>query len=182
MAGADERGRILLALARESLGEAFGRTVIAEHPEPWLDEPGATFVTLRRGLELRGCVGSIRAYRPLREDVRSNARAAAFSDTRFPPLERGELDEIHLEVSLLSEPEILPVRGQDEALRALRPGIDGVILECGEYRATFLPQVWDQLPDARTFLAQLKRKAGLPPGDWHPDLQLWRYTVTHWEE
>lgn len=178
----DLRGRLLLTIARESLFEAFGRAVSSPHPEPWLDEPGATFVTLRLGGSLRGCVGSIRAYRPLRDDVRSNARAAAFSDTRFPPLARGELDAVELEISLLSEPEPLEVTSEDEVFRALRPGVDGVILECGDCRGTFLPQVWEQLPDPRDFLAQLKRKAGLPPGFWHDDLSLWRYTVTKWEE
>lgn len=179
---ADERGRILLAIARESLGDAFGRQVSLQHPEPWLDDPGATFVTLHLSGALRGCVGSIRAYRPLREDVRANARAAAFSDTRFPPLVRGELDDVDLEVSLLSEPEALEVISEDEAFRTLRPGVDGVILECGDCRGTFLPQVWEQLPEPRDFLAQLKRKAGLPPGFWHADLRLWRYTVAKWAE
>jgi len=178
----DERGRILLAIARESLGEAFGRRLTVAHPEPWLDDPGATFVTLHLAGSLRGCVGSIRAYRPLREDVRANARSAAFSDTRFPPLERGELDDVDLEVSLLSEPEPLDANSEAEVFCTLRPGVDGVILECGDCRGTFLPQVWEQLPQPRDFLAQLKRKSGLPPAFWDPDLRLWRYTVTKWAE
>src|SRR5918996_4741602 len=103
-----DRGRILLTIARESLAAAFGRGTTGEHPEPWLSEPGATFVTLRRRSSLRGCVGSLRAYRPLREDVWSNARAAAFSDTRFPPLSPEEFEQVDLEISLLSEPEPLP--------------------------------------------------------------------------
>ena len=179
---ADARGQVLLSIARESLLTAFGRALGAPHPEPWLDEPGATFVTLRLSGELRGCVGSIRAYRPLRDDVHSNARAAAFSDTRFPPLARSELDAVSLEVSLLSEPDPLPVRDEEELCRVLRPGVDGVILECHDCRGTFLPQVWEQLPDPREFLAHLRHKAGLPPGFWHNDLRVWRYTVTKWEE
>jgi AmmeMemoRadiSam system protein A len=180
--GAAHRGRVLLTIARESLLEAFGRALAGAHPEPWLDEPGATFVTLRLSGSLRGCVGSIRAYRPLRDDVRSNARAAAFSDTRFPPLGRGELDAVGLEISLLSEPEPLPVDSEKELCCTLRPGVDGVILECGDCRGTFLPQVWEQLPEPGDFLAHLRHKAGLPPGFWEDGLRVWRYTVTKWEE
>jgi len=176
------RGRVLLAIARESLAEYFGLEKPADHPEPWLAEPGATFVTLRRSGFLRGCVGSLHAYRPLRLDVHANARAAAFSDTRFPPLTRDEFPEVELEVSLLSEPEPLAASSEEEACRVLRPGIDGVILECGDCRGTFLPQVWEQLPEPHEFLEHLKRKAGLPPGFSHSEMRLWRYTVTKWEE
>jgi hypothetical protein len=181
-----ERGRILLAIARGSLAERFGLeapgTSLARRPEPWLAEPGATFVTLRRSGHLRGCVGSLHAYRPLGQDVHANARAAAFSDNRFPPLERDELAALTIEVSLLSTPELLAAAGEEEALALLRPGTDGIILEHRDHRATFLPQVWEQLPDPREFLAHLKHKAGLPAGFWHPELRLWRYTVTKWEE
>ena len=189
-----ERGRVLLALARESLSEAFGAAA-AEAPggrrrdEPWpgwLREPGATFVTLHKQGALRGCVGTIHAHRPLGDDVRANARAAAFADTRFPPLAAAELPQVEIEVSLLSAPEPLPAAAsQEEILRLLRPGIDGIILEHGEHgehRSTFLPQVWEQLRDPAEFMAQLKRKAGLPAGFWSPDLKLWRYGVTLWEE
>jgi len=178
-----ERGHTLLRIARESLAEALG----LEPPsipsgEAWLAEPGATFVTLTRGGKLRGCVGSVRAYRPLYEDVRANARASAFHDTRFPPLQRGELAEIEVEVSLLSPPEPFEVASEEDALARLRPGVDGVILEYGESRATFLPQVWESLPDPRDFLGHLKVKAGLASGFWSPDLRLWRYGVTKWSE
>jgi AmmeMemoRadiSam system protein A len=180
---ATERGRVLLAIARQSLAESFKQPAQTAAPaDPWLDEPGATFVTLRSDGLLRGCVGTLRAYRPLREDVRANARAAAFSDTRFPPLTRDELPEISLEVSLLSTPEPLSVASEAEAVALLRPGIDGVILEYRENRSTFLPQVWEQLPDPREFLAHLKHKAGLSPTFWQPELRLWRYGVTKWEE
>ena len=182
-AEAEERGRILLALARDSLVEAFGRGVARRFEAPWLIEPGATFVTLRAGDELRGCVGTIRAYRSLVEDVRANARAAAFNDTRFQPLAAAELPGIAVEVSLLSEPEALPSSTtEEEALARLRPHMDGLILEYDGYRSTFLPQVWEQLPAPRDFMAHLKRKAGLPPAFWSPDLLLWRYTVAKWEE
>jgi AmmeMemoRadiSam system protein A len=182
--GEAERGRVLLAIARESLAEAFGRggRALRDDREPWLREPGATFITLRLQERLRGCVGSIRAYRPLAEDVWANARAAAFSDTRFPRLSREEFDEVELEVSLLSAPEPLSVTCEEEACRFLRPGIDGVILECRDNRGTFLPQVWEQLPVPLQFLAYLKEKAGLPASFWSADLRLWRYTVAKWEE
>jgi AmmeMemoRadiSam system protein A len=177
-----ERGRVLLEIARGSLAEALGVAPPTPHREPWLDEPGACFVTLTRRGRLRGCVGSIRAHRPLGEDVRANARAAAFSDTRFPPVAPGEYPEIAIEVSELSAPEPLVVANEQEALARLRPGVDGLIFEHHGDQSTFLPQVWEQLPEPRRFLAQLKQKAGLPPGFWSPDVRLWRYTVTKWDE
>jgi AmmeMemoRadiSam system protein A len=194
MIGADEspwtsaRGRTLLRIARASLAEALGfGSAPDDGPEgysgePWLREPGATFVTLRRRGELRGCVGSIQAYRPLFEDVWRNARASAFHDTRFPPVEPGELAEIGIEMSLLSPPEPLPCASEAAALRLLRPGVDGVIFECGEHRGTFLPQVWEQLPARRDFLDRLRHKAGLRPGYWSPEVRLSRYTVLKWVE
>jgi len=177
-----ERGRLLLAIARESLAEALGLGRTGAYDEPWLREPGATFVTLRRGGKLRGCVGSIRAWRALLDDVRHNARAAAFSDTRFAPVAPDEFPEIGVEVSLLSTPEPLAARCEEEALALLRPGLDGVIFECADSRSTFLPQVWEQLPDPREFLDQLRYKAGLPPGYWSPEVRLFRYTVAKWVE
>ena len=177
-----EQGVILLAIARESLVEAFGLGMGISRSEAWLGEPGATFVTLKRQERLRGCVGSVRAYRPLLDDLWSNARAAAFSDSRFPPLGWEELPEVAIEVSLLSAAQPVEHACEDDALNALRPGIDGVILECHDYRSTFLPQVWDQLPDPRDFLGHLKRKAGLPWSYWSPDLRLWRYSVAKWQE
>jgi len=177
------RGRVLLRIARESLTEALGLGVAADYRETWLQEPGACFVTLTRWGELRGCVGSVRAYRPLFDDVWLNARAAAFHDTRFPPVDRDELAELAVEVSLLSSPEPLPpFAREEEALAALRPGVDGLILEAGSQRSTFLPQVWEHLPDPKDFLAHLKQKAGLPTGFWSPDVQLQRYTVRKWVE
>jgi AmmeMemoRadiSam system protein A len=178
----DERGSILLAIARESLAAALGLGREGSRDEPWLREPGATFVTLRELGDLRGCVGSIRPHRPLHDDVRSNARAAAFSDSRFPPVQAWEYREISLEVSLLSPCEPLELSCEEEALAQLRPGIDGIVFEIRERRSTFLPQVWEQLPDPWEFLAHLKRKAGLPPTFWDPEVKLWRYTVTKWAE
>ena len=177
------RGRLLLRIARESLIEALGLGEAADHRDPWLLEPGACFVTLTRGGRLRGCVGTIRAYRPLRDDVRFNARASAFHDSRFSPVRRDEFPELAFEVSLLSSPEPLPPCAcEEEAHAILRPGVDGVILEMGSHRSTFLPQVWEQLPDPWDFLAHLKHKAGLPENFWSPDVRLQRYTVRKWVE
>jgi AmmeMemoRadiSam system protein A len=185
MSGID--GEILLRIARGSLAEALGvgpafDPSLHQDAEPWLREPGATFVTLRRGESLRGCVGSIEARRPLGEDVRQNALAAAFHDPRFPPIEPREWAGITVEVSLLSPPEPLPAVSEAEALRLLRPGIDGVVFEVDGRRSTFLPQVWEQLPDPRDFLDHLRRKAGLPDGFWAPEVRLSRYGVQKWEE
>ncbi len=177
-----ERGRLLLRIARESVAEALGICGAGAYDEPWLQESGACFVTLLRGGDLRGCVGSVRAYRQLFDDVWSNARASAFNDTRFPPVTPHELPEISVEVSLLSAPEPLCYDSEEEALRLLRPGVDGVILEAGSCRATFLPQVWEQLPEPRDFLMHLKRKAGLPRSFWSAEVQLFRYGVRKWQE
>jgi len=184
-----ERGRVLLKLAREAIAGALyllpsaARVAAPELAAPWLRAPGACFVTLTRQSRLRGCIGSVRARRPLADDVRANARAAALSDPRFPPLTAGELPETRIEVSLLSTAVPLPAASEEEALAVLRPGIDGIILEiAGETHATFLPQVWENLPSPRDFLAHLKHKAGLSPDFWSPDLRLQRYTVTKWAE
>ncbi|HXM70047.1 MAG TPA: AmmeMemoRadiSam system protein A [Thermoanaerobaculia bacterium] len=184
-----ERGRVLLALAREAIAAALhvpppaARWPAAELEAPWLRAPGACFVTLTRQGRLRGCIGSVRARRPLADDLRANARAAALSDPRFPQLTAGELPDTRIEVSLLSAASPLPAASEEEALAALRPGLDGIILEIGgETHATFLPQVWENLPSPRDFLAHLKHKAGLSPGFWSPDLRLHRYTVTKWVE
>ena len=152
----------------------------------WLDAPGASFVTLTSGRApggaLRGCIGSLEARRPLREDVEANAVAAALHDPRFPPLTARELDDVVVEVSVLSAPAVLPAADEAELLTRLRPGVDGVILSAPGHRATFLPQVWEQLPDPADFLAHLRRKAGLPAGGWGRGLEIETYTVTAWQE
>ncbi len=178
----DDAGVVLTTLARGAIARELGLPARAHAAAPFLDEPGASFVTLRSGGELRGCIGTLRAQRPLGEDVAHNARAAAFADPRFPPLARYEFDAIRIEVSLLSEPEPLRVAGERELVAALRPHVDGVVLEFGERRSTFLPQVWQTLPDPRRFLAQLKRKAGLPEAFWSDELRVSRYTVRKWSE
>jgi hypothetical protein len=126
---------------------------------------------------LRGCIGSLEAHRPLCEDIAGNAVAAALYDRRFLPVTHIELDSIDVEVSILTASEPLLCADEDDAMAKLRPGIDGVILEYGRQRATFLPQVWDSLPEAPFFLRELKRKAGLPADFWHPEVRVRRYGV-----
>jgi AmmeMemoRadiSam system protein A len=120
--------------------------------------------------------------RPLGVDVRANAIAAAFGDCRFPPLAAFEFEELAVEVSLLTADEPIDAVDEDDLLARLRPGLDGLILHYGHRRATFLPQVWESLPDPREFLAALKRKAGLPEAFWSSQLNVSRYGVTKWTE
>ena len=148
-----------------------------EEAAPWLREPGASFVTLKLAGELRGCIGSLEPHRPLALDVAHNARAAAFHDPRFPPLASSEVSGLAVEVSVLSSREPLDAASESEALARLRPRVDGLYLEFGALRATFLPQVWESLPDPADFFGELRRKAGLPPGFWHHGIKLSRYTV-----
>jgi MEMO1 family protein len=177
-----EKGATLLKLARAEIASKLGRPGAVSAQSDWLAEPGATFVTLTRQGELRGCIGTLEAHRPLGVDVRENAVAAAFRDPRFMPLSRAEFDEIRVEVSLLSPTEPLAVDDEAAALAALRPHVDGVVFEYGHYRSTFLPQVWEQLPEPAEFLAHLKRKAGLPVDFWAEQVKLSRYTVSKWKE
>lgn len=197
-----DAGAILLPLARGAIAarldpagpsapDAARRTVPeaavrAAADAAWLDAPGASFVTLTSGRApggaLRGCIGSLGARRPLREDVEANAVAAALHDPRFAPLTARELDETVVEVSVLSAPAALPAADEAELLARLRPGVDGVVLSACGRRATFLPQVWEQLPDPADFLARLRRKAGLPADYWGRDVVVETYTVTAWQE
>jgi AmmeMemoRadiSam system protein B/AmmeMemoRadiSam system protein A len=178
----DLRGEVLLPLARGAIADELGIARPPSADASFLHEPAATFVTLRRHGALRGCIGSLEAHRALGEDVRHNARAAAFADLRFAPVARHEFDDLRVEVSILSPAQPIDVKEEDELLARLRPGVDGVILSYRDRRGTFLPQVWDTLPDARDFLAQLKRKAGLAATFWHRDVRVERYTVTKFAE
>lgn len=173
----DTLGAALISRARNAIAESFGLALEPEPEHPALRQRGATFVTLRRHGELRGCIGRLEAERVLQEDVRANARSAAFGDPRFAPLEAAEWAGLEVEVSLLDEPRPLPARDEAEALRALRPGEDGLIFEWRGRRSTFLPQVWQQLPEPEAFLAELKRKAGLRADFWHAEVRLARYRV-----
>ncbi|MBW8370565.1 MAG: AmmeMemoRadiSam system protein B [Thiobacillus sp.] len=177
-----EKGSTLLKLARNEIASRLGQAAAKPVQAAWLQEPGASFVTLTRQGELRGCIGTLEAHRSLEIDVRENAVAAAFRDPRFMPLTREEFEEIRVEVSLLSPTEPIEVKGEAAALATLRPNIDGVVFEYGHYRSTFLPQVWEQLPEPAEFLAHLKRKAGLSMDFWSEQVRLSRYTVSKWKE
>lgn len=179
---ADEIGRTLLTIARATLAQELGGTVTAWPGASWLREPGACFVTLRRGTELRGCIGSLQASRPLLDDLQANARGAAFRDPRFPPVEAAELPELTIEVSLLSPLERVEFESEAELLRQLRPGVDGILLEHGFHRGTFLPAVWRELREPDVFLRRLKAKAGLAEDFWSPEISIRRYTTQSWSE
>lgn len=171
----------LLAVARASVAHGVDggselRVDASRYP-PALRELRATFVTLLAGGALRGCIGVLEAVRPLINDVAHNAHAAAFSDPRFAAITADELDALHIHISVLSPAKSFPVSSQADLQRQLRPGIDGLILEEGQHRATFLPSVWDSLPDARTFVEHLKLKAGLDADYWSDQLQFRRYST-----
>ena len=177
----DQLGRTLIGIARAVIATELGLANDGAEREA-LQRSGATFVTLFYGGELRGCIGSLRATRDVALDVRENALAAAFRDPRFPPLTVDEFEATWVEVSLLSPLESARFDTEDELRARLRPGIDGVTLELDEHRATFLPQVWEALPEPREFLAALKHKAGLPAEFWSPRLNVALYQVTKWKE
>jgi AmmeMemoRadiSam system protein A len=179
--------KTLLKLAREAITRAaHGReppaidsSALAED----LQRDGASFVTLTKHEQLRGCIGSLEARRSLASDVRENAVAAATSDPRFPPVRPEELDALHIEVSVLSSPQPLSYDGPDDLIAKLRPGVDGVVIERGWNRATFLPQVWEKLPDPHEFLEHLCMKAYLPSDSYRrPGLHVFTYQVEKFEE
>ncbi len=172
--------RAMLNIARIAIKEEFlGHKELTDEVKkrlltmfPRLAEPGAVFVTINERSSLRGCIGSLVAYRPLIEDLIENAKAAAFGDPRFPPLRPEEFDAITIEISLLSEPKPLPYTDIDDLRQKIRPGVDGVVLKLDGHQATFLPQVWEDLPDFDQFFAHLCMKAGLPANclAYHPEI------------
>jgi AmmeMemoRadiSam system protein A len=184
----EEEKTYLLRFARQVITQTL-RGIDAEwvssgEMSAQLKKPGAAFVTLhtRDGL-LRGCIGSLRARVPLIEDVENNAKAAAFEDPRFPPLSLRELPNIIIEISVLSPPRPLRYSDAADLLQKLRPGVDGVVLEKDWHRATFLPQVWDQLPKPTEFLGNLCYKAGLPANAWKDnDIKISTYQVEEFSE
>lgn len=178
-------GRTLLALARAAIAARFAlpsQTPGEVQELVRLEAPGASFVTLTLEGRLRGCIGSLDAYRPLRQDVEENARAAAFRDPRFAPLTEKEFARTSIEVSLPGPPAAIECSSEADLLAQLRPGRDGLILEHAGRRATFLPQVWDTLGQPRDFLRELKHKAGLPANFWDGTLRFARYEVEKWRE
>jgi AmmeMemoRadiSam system protein A len=177
-----DAGHTLLPIARAAISTALGQPGSAAEGAAWLQDLGACFVTLTQQEQLRGCIGTLEARRSLLADVKSNAVAAALQDPRFAPLTLTELLSTELEVSVLSPMQLLQFHDEVHALVQLRPGLDGVVFEYGRYRSTFLPQVWEQLPDVHQFMAHLKQKAGLPPNFWGAGVRLKRYSVHKWQE
>ncbi len=181
----DETGqKTLLKVARDAIGHGL---VHADPPEVAADgyplplrQMACTFVTLHMGDALRGCIGSLRAHRPLVADVARHAYAAAFSDVRFSPLEHTELAGLHIHISVLSALERVGFHSDDSLLALLRAEVDGLLIEVGDHRATFLPTVWSSFPDGRDFLAALKKKAGMQADA--TGYNAWRYTTQDFEE
>jgi len=176
---AQEHERLLLGLARASIRHGLSKG----NPLPVdlttlpteLTVKCATFVTLEKRGELRGCIGCLEALRPLAVDIATNAYAAAFRDSRFPPVSPNEIDELEIRISLLTPAEPIAFSSEADLLSQLVPGEDGLILEEGSQRGTFLPSVWESLPEPGEFLRHLKRKAGLPADYWSNSLKVYRY-------
>ncbi len=184
-----EKGEILLEVARKAIATRLGvKADSSGNLETRTDDPvfkakRGTFVTLKINDQLRGCIGNLVPEKPLIEGVRDNAANAAFHDPRFAPLSQDEFEKIQIEVSLLTEPQPLEYTDGQDLLGKIRPGVDGLIIRKGPHSATFLPQVWEQLPDKKEFLGHLCMKAGLPSDEWKKgDLQVLTYQVQNFEE
>ncbi|MBF0218103.1 MAG: AmmeMemoRadiSam system protein A [Gammaproteobacteria bacterium] len=175
--------QLLLAIAHNAIASELNQPLTKENPlasaseMATLQQPAATFVTLTLTEQLRGCIGCLTPHRPLAEDVRANAAAAAFHDPRFPPLTVAEFAALKINISLLSPDTPLTFRNEADLLQQLRPHIDGLIVAAGSARATFLPSVWQQLPQPQQFWQQLKRKAGIAATLPVSQLQVSRYTT-----
>jgi len=171
--------RLLLDIALESIhyGASSGRPldVNPKRYSTTLQEHRATFVTLHKQGELRGCIGTLEPYQALICDVAEQAYQAAFADPRFPPVVAFEIEQLELHIAILTPPEPLHFTSEDDILNQLQPGIDGLIVEEGRHRGTFLPSVWTSLPNPEDFWRHLKQKAHLPPDHWSNQLRVWRY-------
>lgn len=178
----DEAGRSLLRLARNAIESELVARPRSKADAPWLAQAGATFVTLTKDGALRGCIGSLEPRRALGEDVALNALGAAFRDPRFAAMSAAEWPQCRVEVSLLSTPKPLRFADETDLLAQIRAGEDGLILESDGKRATFLPQVWEDIADKRLFLAHLLKKAELPADTRLTRCKLFRYRVTKWKE
>jgi AmmeMemoRadiSam system protein A len=186
----EAQGQILVRLARSTIAARLGISDAASTSIPETDladvafrEQRGTFVTLKIGNQLRGCMGCLMPSETILEGVRRNAINAAFNDPRFPALSAPELEQAEIEVSILTNPRELEYSAGSDLLRKLRPNIDGVIISKGMARATFLPQVWEQLPGTEDFLAHLCRKAGLSPDEWKKgELDVSIYQVQYFHE
>jgi len=183
--GAGERAE-LLRLARESIGYGLRHgTPLPVQPAEFaveLKRIGASFVTLEEGGELRGCMGHLEGVQPLVVDVVENAYNAAFRDPRFPPLQDDELTLVSIEISVLTPAEPLYFDSEADLLSRIEPRRDGLILRAGAARGTFLPSVWESLPEPDDFLRHLKQKAGLRPDFWSEEIQIWRYRTESFSE
>lgn len=177
---AEEQAALLqVALASIQSGLETG-SPLQVHPDaypPALSAQRASFVTLKHNGDLRGCIGSLAPVTSLVEDVAHNAFAAAFRDPRFLPLTGAELQELEISISVLGPTESMAFDSEQELLGMLRPGVDGLVLQDGRHRGTFLPAVWESLPKPGDFLNHLKQKAGLPAGYWSDTLEIQRYTT-----
>jgi uncharacterized protein len=177
---ASER-RQLLAVATESIGDVLlGRASRRPKPQDWVGAiaaPGASFVTLERDGDLLGCIGTLTSDESLVIDVARHAVAAAFADPRLPPVTADDYATMTVKISVLSEPEPIPATNHADLIEQVRPGVDGLLVECQPRRATLLPTVWEHLRDPREFLAALWHKAGLRPGTWPPRTRVARYTT-----
>jgi AmmeMemoRadiSam system protein A len=169
--------RVALASIEFGLEKGSPLQVNPEAYPPALSAEGASFVTLTRHGDLRGCIGSLSPVRCLVDDVANNAFAAAFRDPRFPMLSAAELQDLKIEISVLGPAEPVEFRSEAELLDKLRPGIDGLVLKDGRHRGTFLPSVWTSLPNPADFLVHLKQKAGLPGNYWSDSLEIERYAT-----
>ncbi len=171
----------LLDIARDSISYGLDHhcalPVMIEDYPPQLVIQRATFVTLKIAGDLRGCIGTLQASRPLVKDVAENAYAAAFRDPRFAALEAHEFAQLQYHISILNPTEPLHVNNEAELLTQLRPGVDGLVLEDKQHRSTFLPAVWESLPTPQQFVQHLKLKAGLPVSYWSETIRFKRYTV-----
>ena len=180
-----EARRQLLGIAARSIrhGIEHGKAceVELDRLSPALREHRATFVTLESNRRLRGCIGSLEVTRPLAVDVAHNARAAASADPRFPPVERDELEGLGIKISVLSSPVPMRIESEADLVAQLRPGIDGLVIEDGEERATFLPSVWKGIPEPVRFVRELAKKAGWPAGHWSESVRAWRYTTEEFD-
>ncbi|WP_257310144.1 AmmeMemoRadiSam system protein A [Geothrix fuzhouensis] len=177
-----DRGPTLLLIARGAIAEKLGLAGATVPLASWLEEPGASFVTLNRHGSLRGCMGTLAPVESLGEDVAANARAAAFHDPRFPPLALSEWPDTDIEVSLLSPLEPIRYENKNHLLTLLRPHVDGLVLEWEGHKGAFLPQVWDQMPNPAEFLAHLRQKAGLSQDFWDDRIRITRFTVDRFHE
>ncbi len=180
----EQQGQWLLKFARQTLRYKMGEGTAPTAPsDPVLSVEAATFVTLKKAGQLRGCIGNLEPVGPLWQGVRDNAINAALNDYRFSPLTVEELPTVHLDISILSKAQPLSYQAPEELPAKLRPGIDGVILRDGQCSATFLPQVWEQLASAEQFLDHLCLKAGLPRDLWRQkQLDILTYQVQCFEE